>query len=484
VTAAAALELRSINKSFGSTIALADASLNAALGSIHVLLGENGAGKTTLLRAAAGFITPDAGEILFDGSPVYWKSRADALRAGIAIVEQHFSLVPAMTVAENVALAANPWNSRFNSAEAARAVTKTAESVGLAVEPGAIVASLSVAAQQRAEIVKALSTNARLLILDEPTAVLTPAESDELFRWLRSFVVSGRTAIVITHRVREAMAHGDALTVLRAGRTILSSRSDAISRDEVVRSIIGDQTRPLDPAPPPRESPGSVAVVASLHSVSVAPQSGVPRLLSVSVEIRTGEIVGVAGVEGSGERELLRVLGGRLQPSSGTANLPTATAFIPEDRLRDSLVPEMALTENFAIRGIGARRGTLDWPAMESAATAAMKVFDVRAETPRQAAQTLSGGNQQKFVLARELIDKPALIVAENPTRGLDVRASADVMARLRRARDAGAAVVVYSSDLEELIDISDRVLVCFGGSVREVAPELAAVGNALLGSA
>lgn len=483
MTVAPALELRSVDKSFGAVTALQGASLIARAGALHMLLGENGAGKTTLLRIAAGFLRPDSGEVIINGTSVRWRSRAEALRAGIGAVEQHFSLVPAMTVAENVLLATEGPFSRYSPRAAAERVARIAQSANLPVEPGALVGDLSVAAQQRTEIVKALATDASLLILDEPTAVLTPIESEDLFRWLRSFVETGRTAVVITHRIREALQHGDSLAVLRGGRTVLTGDRDELSRDQVVSAIMGAPTSTSVAPRRLRSTLPAGEILATLRKVTVADDGEVSRLQDVDLEIRRGEIIGVAGVEGSGQHELLRLLAGRLCPTSGSVSLPERVGFIPEDRLRDALVATMSLTENQAIRGLGARAGLIDWSAMASATRASIDAFSVRTRDERQIAATLSGGNQQKFVLARELGEQPSMIVAENPTRGLDVRSSVDVMAQLATASDAGSAVVLYSSDLEDLIGFVDRLLVCFSGTVKEVTPDFEAAGSAMLGA-
>jgi ABC-type uncharacterized transport system ATPase subunit len=480
-----ALELRAIEKRFGPTVALAEASLSVRTGALHMLLGENGAGKTTLLRIASGFLAPDLGTRLLNGQPVAWKSRAEGLRAGIAVVEQHFSLVPAMTVAENVALGSASLLSRHSVRGAADRVRRVAESVGLQTDPEAYVASLSIAAQQRAEIVKALATDASILILDEPTAVLSPAESDDLFAWLRRFVATGKTAIVITHRLREAMRHGDALTVLRGGRTVLAAERGAVGEADVVSAILGESTATARSV---RNSRVGVSVegpaTAVLDNVTVRDAGGIVRLRNVSLSLRAGEIIGVAGVEGSGQRELLRILAKRLVPSEGRAQLPASPAFIPEDRLRDAMIAGMSVTENWVLRGLGERRGWIAWQDLETSAKNAIEQFSIRVAGTRSHSGSMSGGNQQKFVVARELDGSPGLVVAENPSRGLDIRATAEVFERLRSARDAGATVVVHSTDLEDLVAVADRMLVCFAGTVREVACDLDSIGTAMLGAA
>ena len=479
-----ALELRAIDKRYGTVVALAGASLSVRHGTLHVLLGENGAGKTTLLRIAAGLQAPDAGEMFLDGNPCVWKSGAQAIDAGVAAVHQHLSLVPAMTVAENVALAQRKYTTRFSPVHAARRVRDLAELSGLDIDPEAVVERLSVAAQQRAEILKAISHDPRVLILDEPTAVLSPSDSRNLFLWLRGFVSGGRTAIVITHRIREAMKYGDALTILRRGRTVLAGDAGALTESDVLAAILGEADRKPD------TRPGHVRQISgadgsariTLTGVSVRDATGTERLRDVSLCVNAGEILGVAGIEGAGHYELLRVLAGRMRPTSGTATLPASVGFIPEDRLREALIGELPLVENFALRGAGARRGIMRWKSVAVETHDAIVRNDVRSAMPSTLAGELSGGNQQKFILAREL-DASTALVAENPARGLDVRAAASVVERLRDVRAAGAAVVVYSSDIDQLLEIADRVVVCHAGSVHAVPRTSDAIGAAMVGA-
>ena len=482
-------ELHDISKRYGTTVALAGASLIARPGALHVLLGENGAGKTTLLRVASGLISADAGTIIHRGTPVRWRTRASALNAGISIVQQHFSLVPAMTVAENVALASRGVFTRFSMASAAAHVRHLCADVGLDLDPSAIVGTLPVPAQQRVEIVKAIAHGAPVLILDEPTSVLSPSEAESLFQWLRSFAATGRIVIVITHRIREAMRYAAAITVLRGGKTVFASGGPFTDDRPILQAILGDPRgstdgvvavpSAFDPAPSRTADRAAVA----LAGVSVTDASGVLRLRDVSCTIRPGEIVGIAGVEGAGQRELLRVFAGRLVPTEGTVVHDRQAGFIPEDRQREAVIPEFSLTENFALRGSGARRGLVPWAAVTSETKAAMQRADVRAESTASLVGTLSGGNQQRFVFARETVDAPRVIVAENPTRGLDVRAAAEMVRRLRDARDAGAAIVMYSSDIDDIVAIADRALVCFGGRVREVVVSAEAIGSAMVGA-
>ncbi|MFI5231227.1 MAG: ABC transporter ATP-binding protein [Gemmatimonadales bacterium] len=482
---AAAFALRGITKQFGRTIALDSAQFELRQGTLHALLGENGAGKTTLMRLAFGMLRPDAGTMEMDGTVRRWRSSADAIAAGIGMVHQHFLLVPAMTVAENVSLGERGLFRGFDARAAAERVRKIGAETGLVLDPASRVADLPVGAQQRLEIVKALARDVKILILDEPTAVLSPAESQELYAWLRSFVARGRTVVLITHKVREALALADDVTVLRRGRTVLSGSAAALGESAVIDAMVGatmaSGTREREVAHARTPAAGGGAV-ASLDGVSVTDERGVPRLRDATMDVRAGEIVGVAGVEGSGQRELLRVLGGRTVPNGGTARLPARIGFVPEDRLRDALIPAMTLVENFALKDSGESRGSMPWRAYESRTRTAMAAHDVRASGADSTAGALSGGNQQKFVLGRELEGSPELLVVENPTRGLDIRAAAHVLDELRAARASGVAIVAYSSDLDEVLAIADRMLVCFDGHITPAAADAAIVARALVG--
>jgi simple sugar transport system ATP-binding protein len=469
---------------FGDFTALDNVALKVRPGTFHALLGENGAGKTTLMRIAFGMLRPDAGTMELDGTVRHWRSSADAIAAGIGMVHQHFLLVPAMTVAENVSLGERGLLRRFDARVVAERVRKIGAEAGLVLDPASRVADLPVGAQQRLEIVKALARDVKILILDEPTAVLSPAESQELYAWLRSFVARGRTVVLITHKVREALALADDVTVLRRGRTVLSGRPAALGESAVIDAMVGTTQAgsPHAPAAPHARTAG--IAVASLDRVSVTDERGVPRLRDVTMDVRAGEIVGVAGVEGSGQRELLRVLAGRIAPRSGTARIPVRIGFVPEDRLRDALIPAMTLVENFALKNAGESRGSMPWASYESRTQSAIGAHDVRASGADSPAGALSGGNQQKFVLGRELEGSPELLVVENPTRGLDIRAAEHVLGELRAARASGVAVVAYSSDLDEVLSIADRMLVCFDGRITQTAVDPATVARALVGLA
>lgn len=549
---ASALELRGVSRRFGAVVALDDVSLVVRPGTVHALLGENGAGKSTLMRIAYGMLRADAGTIRVDGAERVLTSPADAIGAGMGMVHQHFTLVPAMTVAENVALGGR---GRYVPAEAAGRVAELARHTGFALDPAALVETLGVGAQQRVEIAKALSRDARLLVLDEPTGVLAPSEIDELLRWLRGYVAAGHAAVLITHKLREALGVADDVTVLRRGRVALHARAGDVTAASLTAAMLGTRLTAIDvaagvvdgvvddSAPVGTALPRDLAAAAFDARAVTVVQGGVVHLREATFTVARGEIVGVAAVEGSGQRELLRVLAGRLAPTAGLLHRPPQVGFVPEDRHHDAVLLERSLAESVALRGAGTRRGRMRWSALRARTHALMQAFDVRGSGAGMRTRDLSGGNQQKLVLARELDADdthlnasaavtspegrsnagvahsnagaawgappeehrrspaahsshhgsahviPALppvtaIVLENPTRGLDVRATAAVHARLRDAAAAGTAVVVYSSDLDEVLALASRVLVVFDGAVRVVGRDRDAVGRAMLGLA
>jgi simple sugar transport system ATP-binding protein len=473
----AALELRRITKRFGATVAVDDVSLTVEAGRVHALLGENGAGKTTLMRVAFGLTRADHGKIVVDGNPARIRSAADAIAAGIGMVHQHFTNVPAMTVAENVALG---HRGRFDARAAAHRVRQIGERTGLVLDPSARVAELSVAAQQRLEIVKALGRDARLLILDEPTAVLAPADASALLRWLRGFADEGHSVVLITHKLHEALSVADDVTVLRHGRAVLNAPAADVDAGTLAAALLGEA-----PSTTASEADAGAAmgeVIAALEGVDATDSTGLTKLHAASLVVRAGEIVGIAAIEGAGQHELLRLLARRAAPKRGAVSVPANVAFVPEDRHRDALVLDFSPVENLALRGAGARRGIVRWKRLAAHAVGLISDFDVRGGRVDRPVSALSGGNQQKFVLARELDGDPKLVVAENPTRGLDIRATAEVHDRLRAAARAGAGVVVYSSDLDEVLAIATRVVVVQGASVRDVERDREAVGRAMLG--
>ncbi len=537
-----ALALEGVSRRFGATVALRDVTLRVRPGTVHALLGENGAGKSTLVNVAFGHVRPDAGRVLVEGQERRIASPADAMAAGLGMVHQHFSLVPAMTVAENVALGRQV---RLDLRRVAGEIAAVGEETGLRVEPRALVGELGVAAQQRVEIVKALVRGARVLMLDEPTAVLAPAEATELLAWVRRFVAEGGSAVLITHKLREALTVADEVTVLRRGERVLHGMAHELGETELLAAMVGKGRVPgagsragpppryqdaaagpgsrnrssaddiessandveahahdaIDPAgrstgatgvgsaaPSAAAEIGSAAAAATrppvlrLDRVSYHDARGVVRLHDVTLAVHAGELLGVAAVEGAGHHELLRLLAGRLVPTAGHAQLPGEVGFIPEDRHRDALAIELTLTENVALRGAGSRRGRIRWDEQARRTRGILEESQVRASGPDARARSLSGGNQQKLVLGRELAGEPPAVVAESPTRGLDVRAAADVLDRLRAAALRGAAVVVYSSDIDELLAVASRIVVVHAGRVREAPPTREAIGAAMLG--
>ena len=497
----AALALRGVTKRFGDVVALDTVALEVRAGTVHALLGENGAGKSTLMRVAFGLLTPDAGSITLAGvscSPPF--TPRDAMARGLGMVHQHFSLVAAMTVAENVALGAT---GRYEATRVADTVRAIGERTGLVLDPAARIADLPVSAQQRCEIVKALARDVRVLILDEPTAVLAPDEAQALLRWVRTFADAdpSHAVVIITHKLRDALAVADDITVLRRGVRVATGPAAQFTEASLAEAMLGPGERsaqvdaevraprdrmsaaPHAATPHARDGTDTTsAAVLSAHDVVVRDTDGITRVRNASFTVHAGEIVGLAAVEGSGQHALLRAVAGLLPVTGGQLQTPADVAFVPEDRHRDALLLDASLTENLALRDAGRRSGHLPWRALADRTTSLLTARDVRAAGATAIARTLSGGNQQKFVLARALDEAPSALIVENPTRGLDFRATAAVHDALRAARDAGLAVLVYSSDLDEVLVLADRVLALHDGVVHEVPREREAVGRAMLG--
>jgi len=474
---APALTLRAIVKRFGPVTALDGASLTVARGTVHALLGENGAGKTTLMRIAYGLDRPDAGLIELGGKSVRLRAPSDAIDHGLGMVQQHFSLVPAMTVTENIELGRRgPYRPR----EASGRVRMLSLQTSLHIDPDAHAADLPPASQQKLELLKIFSREARTLILDEPTAVLAPAETEELMRLVRRVANEGGAVVLVTHKLREALAVADEVTVLRRGRTVLTAPTHTLDEAALARAMFSDDVV-SETCGTPSTTRGPV--IAEMRNVELRDRQGVLRVHRTSIAVHAGELLGLAGIEGSGHHELLLALAGRLTPAGGDIRIPPDIAFIPEHRQRDALILGFSVAENVALRDAGRARGRVRWQDIKRRAREILDRSAVRASSVEAAVSTLSGGNQQKLVLARELEGAPALVVAENPTQGLDVRAAMAVRARLRAARTAGAGVVVYTSDLDELIALADRVIVVFGGRVHEVPLDADHIGRAMLGA-
>ncbi len=427
---------------------------------------------------AFGLVRPDQGDVMVDGIEISMRTPRAAIHHGIGMVQQHFSHVPAFTVAENVALGGR---GRFAPQAAARKVRVVADAAGLPLDPFARVADLPIGAQQRLEIVRALAHEARVLIMDEPTAVLAPAEASDLLRWLRRFADGGGSVALVTHKVNEALAVADDITVLRAGKRVAAGAANTFTATTLARAMFPDAVPEARPQTPPRIGAG---VLVTARQVSLAATAGRAEIRDATFEFRTGELIGVAAIEGAGHETLLRALAGLCSPAAGAMELPATVSFIPGDRRRDALVLDFPLFENLALRRAVDLRGVVPWRAVRERTRAVIREFDVRADSESAAAHTLSGGNQQRFVVGRELATEPSLVVAEEPTRGLDLVATAAVHAHLRRAAAAGAVVVVHSSDLDELLALSDRILVVHEGKVCELPVERDLVSRAMVGDA
>ncbi len=465
------LALTDISKSFGAVQALRGVSLALAPGEVHAVLGENGAGKSTLMHIANGLLQPDAGAIVLDGQPVRFRSVRDARRRGIGMVHQHSTAVPALSVAENIALAAG-WP--VAPAALHRRVLELTGRLSLPLDPTAPAGRLTVGLKQRLEIVKALAADARILLLDEPSAVLAPGEAEELFRVVRAFAQSGGAVALITHKLDEALAVADRITVLRQGRVVLEAPRAELTANSLTEAMVGGAVPAILRGAGRAEGP----VLIRCEALEVARDSGT-GLRRASFSVRGGELVVVAGVEGNGQRELLRAVAGLKRSFRGLLEVSRPVAFIPEDRTTEGLIPAFTLTQNVVL-GVGRaapwvtgrRLRQVDWRAARRRTAELLEQFGVRAPGPEIRAGSLSGGNQQKLLVARALERHPRVLVAENPTRGLDVRAAAEVHARLRAAAEAGAAVLVYCNDLDEVLALAGRILVAADGLVTEAPAE------------
>nr|WP_246401563.1 ABC transporter ATP-binding protein [Gluconacetobacter dulcium] len=477
------LQLQGICKYFPGVIANQDVSLDIAPGEIHALLGENGAGKSTLMNVVTGIYQPDGGEIILDGYGQVFAAPQDAIRAGIGMVHQHFKLVPAFTVAENIHLG---WRDTpfLASSKVLEARTRAlSERFGFSVRPDAIVADLSAGEQQRVEILRVLARQARLLILDEPTAVLTPAETRDLFRALRAFRAQGNAVILISHKLDEVIDISDRISILRAGRNVGTYRTADCTAAGLATTMVGREIVRRDlRARAPGATPIAPTPVLSLRGATCRDPRGVETLRDVTLDLHGGEILGIAGVAGNGQRELTQVLTGMMPLSAGEilldgtpAPLADPAAFaragighIPEDRLRSGLAPALDITDNMALREydrppIG-RHGLYDRTAANHLAQTIVEAAEVRVPDLATPIRNLSGGNQQRLVARREIRIASRVLVAAYPSRGLDIGAIATVLRYLTELRDQGVAVVLVSEDLEELLNVADRIGVLFHG--------------------
>lgn len=477
------LELREVSKRYpNGTLANDRVSLAVLHGEIHAIVGENGAGKSTVMKMLYGLEPPSAGEILLEGRPVAFRNPRDAIAAGIGLVPQHVELVPSFSVAGNVVLGSEPcrgpWLDRRRAAEEVRT---TAQRFGLAVDPAATAGELSIGERQRAGILKALYRGARILLLDEPTAVLPPQETAALFAALRQMVAAGLTVVLITHKLAEVRAVSDRFTVLRSGRVTGQAASRSASEAEIAEMIVG---RPVAPLRVARVQARGREPLVAARSLSLARPDGRVLLERVSFDVAAGEILGIAGVEGNGQAPLAAVLGGLELPTEGEVRLRGApvsgrgvraaraagVALIPEDRLQDGVALAMNITDNTIAnryhRPPFSRAGWLSARAAQAEARRVLQTFGVVARAPEAPIGSLSGGNMQKVVLAREIATAPQLLVACQPTRGVDIGAAQALRRHLVALRDGGAAVLLMSADLDELLELSDRIAVMFQGRI------------------
>lgn len=482
------IALSGISKAFAGAPALADVSLDIAAGQVHGLLGENGAGKSTLMNVLFGLVQPDTGTLRLDGQPYRPRSPQDARRAGIGMVHQHFALVPTLSVLDNLALASGSGLGLVPRRQLRDELVALAASLGWSLPVDALVGDLPVGVRQRIEIVKALHGGSRVLILDEPTAVLTPQEVDELLPALTNLAAAGRTVILITHKLHEVERVCDHVSILRRGRLVHTGPRAALSRDAMAELLVG--SAPPPPATRPAAKPGPA--VLTVNDVRLRRDDGSQALSGATFTVHAGEVVGIAGVDGNGQTELVAAALG-LRPVDGgsivRADSTVRPACIAGDRHRFGLIGSRDLRDNLLLvegrRPPFARHGWIDLGRWTTRAQDLVRAYDVRATGIQQTAASLSGGNQQKLVVARELDRHPALIVAENPTRGLDIAASAAVLGRLEDARQRGAGILLVHSDLDELLAASDRILVLADGRLLDSgwpACDRAAIGRLMLG--
>ncbi|HGK2845291.1 TPA: ABC transporter ATP-binding protein [Streptococcus pneumoniae] len=482
------IEMRDITKVFGGFVANDKINLHLRKGEIHALLGENGAGKSTLMNMLACLLEPTSGEIAVNGQVVNLDSPSKAASLGIGMVHQHFMLVEAFTVAENIILGSElTKNGVLDIAGASKEIKALSERYGLAVDPSAKVADISVGAQQRVEILKTLYRGADILIFDEPTAVLTPSEIDELMAIMKNLVKEGKSIILITHKLDEIRAVSDRVTVIRRGKSIETVEIAGATNADLAEMMVGRSVsfKTEKQASKPKE------VVLSIKDLVVNENRGVPAVKNLSLDVRAGEIVGIAGIDGNGQSELIQAITGLRKVESGSIELKgdsivglhprqiteLSVGHVPEDRHRDGLILEMMISENIALQTYykepHSKNGILNYSNITSYAKKLMEEFDVRAASELVPAAALSGGNQQKAIIAREIDRDPDLLIVSQPTRGLDVGAIEYIHKRLIEERDNGKAVLVVSFELDEILNVSDRIAVIHDGKIQGiVSPE------------
>ena len=478
------IEMREITKIFGEFVANDKINLELRKGEIHALLGENGAGKSTLMNMLAGLLEPTSGEIVVNGKSEKLDSPSKAASLGIGMVHQHFMLVEAFTVAENIILGSEVTNKGVLDLKKANAdILELSERYGLAVDPTAKVEDISVGAQQRVEILKTLYRGADILIFDEPTAVLTPAEILELMDIMKTLVKEGKSIILITHKLDEIRAVADRVTVIRRGKSIQTVGIEGATNKDLAEMMVGRSVSFVTE----KEEAQPKEVVLQISDLVVNENRGVPAVKELSLDVRAGEIVGIAGIDGNGQSELIQAITGLRKVKSGSIKIKGQevvglsprkitemnVSHVPEDRHRDGLVLEMMLSENIALQTYYkeplSKNGALNYNQINSYARKLMEEFDVRAANEIVPASALSGGNQQKAIIAREVDRNPDLLIVSQPTRGLDVGAIEYIHKRLIGERDKGKAVLVVSFELDEIINLSDRIAVIHDGKIQGI---------------
>ena len=478
------IEMREITKIFGEFVANDKINLELRKGEIHALLGENGAGKSTLMNMLAGLLEPTSGEIVVNGKSEKLDSPSKAASLGIGMVHQHFMLVEAFTVAENIILGSEVTNKGILDLKKANAdILELSERYGLAVDPTAKVEDISVGAQQRVEILKTLYRGADILIFDEPTAVLTPAEILELMDIMKTLVKEGKSIILITHKLDEIRAVADRVTVIRRGKSIQTVSIEGATNKDLAEMMVGRSVSFVTE----KEEAQPKEVVLQISDLVVNENRGVPAVKELSLDVRAGEIVGIAGIDGNGQSELIQAITGLRKVKSGSIKIKGQevvglsprkitemnVSHVPEDRHRDGLVLEMMLSENIALQTYYkeplSKNGALNYNQINSYARKLMEEFDVRAANEIVPASALSGGNQQKAIIAREVDRNPDLLIVSQPTRGLDVGAIEYIHKRLIGERDKGKAVLVVSFELDEILNLSDRIAVIHDGKIQGI---------------
>ena len=478
------IEMREITKIFGEFVANDKINLELRKGEIHALLGENGAGKSTLMNMLAGLLEPTSGEIVVNGKSEKLDSPSKAASLGIGMVHQHFMLVEAFTVAENIILGSEVTNKGVLDLKKANAdILELSERYGLAVDPTAKVEDISVGAQQRVEILKTLYRGADILIFDEPTAVLTPAEILELMEIMKTLVKEGKSIILITHKLDEIRAVADRVTVIRRGKSIQTVGIEGATNKDLAEMMVGRSVSFVTE----KEEAQPKEVVLAISDLVVNENRGVPAVKELSLDVRAGEIVGIAGIDGNGQSELIQAITGLRKVKSGSIKIKGQevvglsprkitemnVSHVPEDRHRDGLVLEMMLSENIALQTYYkeplSKNGALNYNQINSYARKLMEEFDVRAANEIVPASALSGGNQQKAIIAREVDRNPDLLIVSQPTRGLDVGAIEYIHKRLIGERDKGKAVLVVSFELDEILNLSDRIAVIHDGKIQGI---------------